>query len=165
MCVLCFPQFSCDTQKLVDCVAEQFNWSSSEMVTPCVIHNLSHSAADGLDICPSNTPSCPFPEVKRVYNHTKIEKPTHYRFHVDFRLYSSILMFPWRSVSVFQLQRAADPASLLSVPADQQYREAGFNAAHPAHFSAACGVARSGAVWQRRPLRYCQCPVSTAASH
>uniref|UniRef100_A0A672QMM4 adenylate cyclase n=1 Tax=Sinocyclocheilus grahami TaxID=75366 RepID=A0A672QMM4_SINGR len=32
--------FSCDTRKLVDCVAEQFNWSS-EMVTPCVIHNLS----------------------------------------------------------------------------------------------------------------------------
>ncbi|ROL48504.1 Adenylate cyclase type 6, partial [Anabarilius grahami] len=54
--------FSCDTQKLVDCVAEQFNWSSSEMVNPCVIHNLSRSAADGLDICPSNTPSCPFPE-------------------------------------------------------------------------------------------------------
>ncbi|KAL0158709.1 hypothetical protein M9458_046785, partial [Cirrhinus mrigala] len=53
--------FSCDTQKLVDCVAEQFN-RSSEMVTPCVIHNLSRSAADGLNICPSNTPSCPFPE-------------------------------------------------------------------------------------------------------
>uniref|UniRef100_A0A672RDV7 adenylate cyclase n=1 Tax=Sinocyclocheilus grahami TaxID=75366 RepID=A0A672RDV7_SINGR len=53
--------FSCDTRKLVDCVAEQFNWSS-EMVTPCVIHNLSRSAADGLNICPSNTPSCPFPE-------------------------------------------------------------------------------------------------------
>uniref|UniRef100_A0A8C1WVM9 adenylate cyclase n=1 Tax=Cyprinus carpio TaxID=7962 RepID=A0A8C1WVM9_CYPCA len=34
--------FSCDTQKLVDCVAERFNWSS-EMVTPCVIHNLSRS--------------------------------------------------------------------------------------------------------------------------
>lgn len=93
MCVLCFPQFSCDTQKLVDCVAEQFNWSSSEMVNPCVIYNLSRSAADGLDICPSNIPSCPFPEVKRVYNHTMIEKLTHYRFHVDFRLYSSILMF------------------------------------------------------------------------
>ncbi|KTF77979.1 hypothetical protein cypCar_00042452, partial [Cyprinus carpio] len=53
--------FSCDTQKLVDCVAERFNWSS-EMVTPCVIHNLSRSAPDGLSICPSNTPSCPFPE-------------------------------------------------------------------------------------------------------
>uniref|UniRef100_A0A8C2E5Y5 adenylate cyclase n=1 Tax=Cyprinus carpio TaxID=7962 RepID=A0A8C2E5Y5_CYPCA len=32
--------FSCDTQKLVDCVAERFNWSS-QMVTPCVIYNLS----------------------------------------------------------------------------------------------------------------------------
>ncbi|XP_056588921.1 adenylate cyclase type 6 [Triplophysa dalaica] len=53
--------FSCDTEKLVDCVAERFNLSS-EMVTPCVIHNLSRSAAGGLDICTSNTPSCPFPE-------------------------------------------------------------------------------------------------------
>ncbi|XP_052396541.1 adenylate cyclase type 6 [Carassius gibelio] len=53
--------FSCDTQTLVDCVAERFNWSS-EMVTPCVIQNLSRFAADGLNICPSNTPSCPFPE-------------------------------------------------------------------------------------------------------
>uniref|UniRef100_A0A8C1Y7K5 adenylate cyclase n=1 Tax=Cyprinus carpio TaxID=7962 RepID=A0A8C1Y7K5_CYPCA len=35
--------FSCDTQKLVDCVAERFNWSS-QMVTPCVIYNLSRPA-------------------------------------------------------------------------------------------------------------------------
>ncbi|TRY60913.1 hypothetical protein DNTS_035172 [Danionella cerebrum] len=53
--------FSCDTQELVECVAEQYNWSS-ETVTPCVIHNLSRAAADGLSVCPNNTPSCPFPE-------------------------------------------------------------------------------------------------------
>uniref|UniRef100_A0A8C2E471 adenylate cyclase n=1 Tax=Cyprinus carpio TaxID=7962 RepID=A0A8C2E471_CYPCA len=61
--------FSCDTQKLVDCVAERFNWSS-QMVTPCVIYNLSRPAPVSLNIpapvslniCPSDTPSCPFPE-------------------------------------------------------------------------------------------------------
>uniref|UniRef100_A0A8B9KNJ9 adenylate cyclase n=1 Tax=Astyanax mexicanus TaxID=7994 RepID=A0A8B9KNJ9_ASTMX len=47
--------------KLVDCVARQLN-SSADSVTPCIIYNLSRLAEDGLDICPSNTPSCPFPE-------------------------------------------------------------------------------------------------------
>lgn len=44
---------------------------------------------------------------------------------------------------VFQLQCAADAAGLLSVPADQQHREAGPHAAHPAHLPAAGGVATS----------------------
>uniref|UniRef100_A0A8B9KMP3 adenylate cyclase n=1 Tax=Astyanax mexicanus TaxID=7994 RepID=A0A8B9KMP3_ASTMX len=47
--------------QLVDCVARQLN-SSADSVTPCIIYNLSRLAEDGLDICPSNTPSCPFPE-------------------------------------------------------------------------------------------------------
>ncbi|XP_042563483.1 adenylate cyclase type 6-like isoform X2 [Clupea harengus] len=53
--------FSCDTESLVDCVAREMN-SSADLVTPCVIHNLSRTAEEGLVICPSNTPSCPFPE-------------------------------------------------------------------------------------------------------
>uniref|UniRef100_A0A8B9KLV1 adenylate cyclase n=1 Tax=Astyanax mexicanus TaxID=7994 RepID=A0A8B9KLV1_ASTMX len=53
--------FACDTERLVDCVARQLN-SSADSVTPCIIYNLSRLAEDGLDICPSNTPSCPFPE-------------------------------------------------------------------------------------------------------
>ncbi len=80
------------------------------MVTPCVIHNLSRSAADGLNICPSNTPSCPFPEVKHVYSHIKIK--TMLQMKPDSGL--SLM-----SLSVFQLQCAADPVGLLSVPADQ----------------------------------------------
>ncbi|XP_072512663.1 adenylate cyclase type 6 [Salminus brasiliensis] len=53
--------FACDTERLVDCVARQMN-SSAGLVTPCIIYNLSRSVEDGLDICPSDTPSCPFPE-------------------------------------------------------------------------------------------------------
>ncbi|KAG5281726.1 hypothetical protein AALO_G00048130, partial [Alosa alosa] len=53
--------FACDTERLVDCVAREMN-SSSDLVTPCVIHKLSRRAEEGLVICPSNTPSCPFPE-------------------------------------------------------------------------------------------------------
>ncbi|XP_063064178.1 adenylate cyclase type 6 isoform X2 [Engraulis encrasicolus] len=53
--------FACDTERLVDCVAREMN-SSSDLVTPCVIHNLSRTAEEGLVLCPSNTPSCPFPE-------------------------------------------------------------------------------------------------------
>ncbi|XP_030624637.1 adenylate cyclase type 6 [Chanos chanos] len=53
--------FACDTERLADCVAREMN-SSAEMVTPCLIHNLSRTAEERLDICPSNTPSCPFPE-------------------------------------------------------------------------------------------------------
>lgn len=57
-------------------------------------------------------------------------------------------------MSVFQLQRAADAASLLGVPADQQHREAGPHAAHSAHLSTAGGVATSSTFRQRRPLRH-----------
>ncbi|KAL2103951.1 hypothetical protein ACEWY4_000819 [Coilia grayii] len=53
--------FACDTERLVDCVAREMN-SSSDLVTPCVIHKLSQRAEEGLVLCPSNTPSCPFPE-------------------------------------------------------------------------------------------------------
>uniref|UniRef100_A0AAY4AY88 Adenylate cyclase type 6 n=1 Tax=Denticeps clupeoides TaxID=299321 RepID=A0AAY4AY88_9TELE len=55
----CVNMFSCDTERLTDCVAREMN-SSSDLVTPCVIHKLSHKT--GLDICPSSAPSCPFPE-------------------------------------------------------------------------------------------------------
>uniref|UniRef100_A0A9R1SGR6 Adenylate cyclase type 6 n=2 Tax=Cyprinus carpio TaxID=7962 RepID=A0A9R1SGR6_CYPCA len=43
--------FSCDTQKLVDCVAERFNWSS-QMVTPCVIYNFFVSNDTGFMFYP-----------------------------------------------------------------------------------------------------------------
>lgn len=58
----------------------------------------------------------------------------------------------WCCSPVFQLQRAADAAGLLGVPADQQHREAGPHAAHPAHLPAAGGVATSSTIRQRRPL-------------
>lgn len=67
------------------------------------------------------------------------------------------------SVPVFQLQCAADAAGLLRVPANQQHREAGPHAAHPAHLPAARGVATSSTIWQRRPLCHLQCHVSAAA--
>lgn len=63
-------------------------------------------------------------------------------------------------VPVFQLQCAADAAGLLGVPADQQHREAGPHAAHPAHLPAAGGVATSSTIRQRRPLCHLQCHVS-----
>lgn len=63
---------------------------------------------------------------------------------------------------VFQLQCAADAAGLLGVPADQQHREAGPHAAHPAHLPAAGGVATSSTIRQRRPLCHLQCHVSAA---
>uniref|UniRef100_A0A8C7DK89 Adenylate cyclase type 6 n=1 Tax=Oncorhynchus kisutch TaxID=8019 RepID=A0A8C7DK89_ONCKI len=53
--------FACDTESLVDCIARELNISVS-MVTPCLIRNLSVSVDGGLDICPSQGPSCPFPE-------------------------------------------------------------------------------------------------------
>lgn len=65
--------------------------------------------------------------------------------------------------SVFQLQRAADAAGLLRVPANQQHREAGPHAVHPAHLPAAGGVATSCTVGQRRPLCHLQRHVSSTA--
>ena len=64
------------------------------------------------------------------------------------------------SPAVLQLQRVADPAGLLCVPPHQQHREAGSDAAHPAHFPPAGRVASGGPVWQRRPAGQSQKLVS-----
>ncbi|XP_061651372.1 adenylate cyclase type 6 isoform X2 [Phyllopteryx taeniolatus] len=53
--------FACDTKSLVECVAEKSN-TSTAMVTPCVIRRLNVSVEGGLEICPGQGPSCPFPE-------------------------------------------------------------------------------------------------------
>ncbi|XP_014881838.1 adenylate cyclase type 5-like, partial [Poecilia latipinna] len=53
--------FACDTQSLTECVAEKLN-TSAGLVTPCLIHSLNVSIEGGLEICPSQGPSCPFPE-------------------------------------------------------------------------------------------------------
>lgn len=63
------------------------------------------------------------------------------------------------SVPVFQLQRAADAAGLLRVPADQQHREAGPHGAHPVQLPAAGGVATSSTVGQCGPFCHLQCHV------
>lgn len=56
-------QFACDTTSLVQCVAEKLN-TSEALVTPCLIRSLNVSVEGGLEICPSQGPSCPFPEVR-----------------------------------------------------------------------------------------------------
>ncbi|KAG7233415.1 hypothetical protein INR49_007050 [Caranx melampygus] len=53
--------FACDTTSLAACVAERLN-TSTGLVTPCLIHSLNVSVEGGLEICPSQGPSCPFPE-------------------------------------------------------------------------------------------------------
>uniref|UniRef100_A0AAZ3QAR3 Adenylate cyclase type 6 n=1 Tax=Oncorhynchus tshawytscha TaxID=74940 RepID=A0AAZ3QAR3_ONCTS len=53
--------FACDTESLVVCISRELNISVA-MVTPCLIRNLSVSVDGGLEICPSQGPSCPFPE-------------------------------------------------------------------------------------------------------
>ncbi|XP_027865711.1 adenylate cyclase type 6-like isoform X2 [Xiphophorus couchianus] len=53
--------FACDTQSLTECVTEQLN-TSAGLVTPCLIRSLNVSIEGGLEICPSQGPSCPFPE-------------------------------------------------------------------------------------------------------
>lgn len=55
-------QFACDTKSLAQCVAERQN-TSAALVTPCLIRSLNVSIEGGLEICPSQGPSCPFPEV------------------------------------------------------------------------------------------------------
>lgn len=50
---------------------------------------------------------------------------------------------------VFHIQCAADSAVLLSVPAHQQYRQAGPHALHPGLLPAASGMASSHAARQR----------------
>uniref|UniRef100_H3D4X6 adenylate cyclase n=1 Tax=Tetraodon nigroviridis TaxID=99883 RepID=H3D4X6_TETNG len=54
-------QFACDTTSLEQCVAEKLN-TSAALVTPCLIRSLNVSLEGGLEICPSQGPSCPFPE-------------------------------------------------------------------------------------------------------
>lgn len=58
-------QFACDTTGLAECVAEKLNISAA-LVTPCLIRSLNVSVEGGLEICPSQGPSCPFPEVSRL---------------------------------------------------------------------------------------------------
>uniref|UniRef100_A0A8P4GB43 Adenylate cyclase type 6 n=1 Tax=Dicentrarchus labrax TaxID=13489 RepID=A0A8P4GB43_DICLA len=53
--------FACDTKSLAQCVAEKLN-TSAALVTPCLIRSLNVSVEGGLEICPSQGPSCPFPE-------------------------------------------------------------------------------------------------------
>ncbi|XP_075897741.1 adenylate cyclase type 6 isoform X2 [Nelusetta ayraudi] len=53
--------FACDTKSLAQCVAEKRN-TSAALVTPCLIRSLNVSVEGGLEICPSQGPSCPFPE-------------------------------------------------------------------------------------------------------
>uniref|UniRef100_A0A8C6PIK5 Adenylate cyclase type 6 n=1 Tax=Nothobranchius furzeri TaxID=105023 RepID=A0A8C6PIK5_NOTFU len=53
--------FACDTTDLTECVAETMN-TSAALVTPCLIRSLNVSIEGGLEICPSQGPSCPFPE-------------------------------------------------------------------------------------------------------
>uniref|UniRef100_A0A3Q1IZJ3 Adenylate cyclase type 6 n=1 Tax=Anabas testudineus TaxID=64144 RepID=A0A3Q1IZJ3_ANATE len=53
--------FACDTTSLAACVAEKLN-TSAALVTPCLIRSLNVSVEGGLEICPSQGPSCPFPE-------------------------------------------------------------------------------------------------------
>ncbi|XP_061909905.1 adenylate cyclase type 6 isoform X2 [Entelurus aequoreus] len=53
--------FACDTKSLPECVAEKSNMSAA-LVTPCLIRNLNVSVEGGLEMCPSQGPSCPFPE-------------------------------------------------------------------------------------------------------
>lgn len=57
------PKFACDTKSLAQCVAEKRN-TSAALVTPCLIRSLNVSVEGGLEICPSQGPSCPFPEVR-----------------------------------------------------------------------------------------------------
>lgn len=66
MCVLsvCL-QFACDTTSLAQCVAEKLN-TSAGLVTPCLIRSLNVSVEGGLEICPDQGPSCPFPEVSSL---------------------------------------------------------------------------------------------------
>ncbi|XP_036386383.1 adenylate cyclase type 6-like [Megalops cyprinoides] len=53
--------FACNTGRLSECVADVLNTSEQE-VTPCLLHNLSQSADEGLGLCPGPAPPCPFPE-------------------------------------------------------------------------------------------------------
>lgn len=134
-------QFSCDTTSLTTCVAEKLN-TSAALVTPCLIRGLNVSVDGGLEICPSRGPSCPFPEVcVCLFVFRSVRRNMSHLCLSDLWLLMRLLF-----VSVFQLQRAADAAGLLRVPADQQHREAGPHAVHPAHLPAAGGVATSSTV-------------------
>lgn len=68
-------QFACDTQSLTECVAEKLN-TSAGLVTPCLIRSLNVSIEGGLESCPSQGPSCPFPEVSKTnLHHFPLERP------------------------------------------------------------------------------------------
>lgn len=152
-------QFACDTTSLAQCVAEKLN-TSAALVTPCLIRSLNVSVEGGLEICPSQGPSCPFPEVSPLSLHPfTVQKTEMSHFHLCFSTVVNGAAVP--SVPVFQLQRAADAAGLLSVPADQQHREAGPHGAHPVQLPAAGGVATSSTVGQCGPLCHLQCHVRT----
>lgn len=62
LCADVWLQFACDTTSLSECVSEKLN-TSAALVTPCLIRSLNVSVEGGLEICPSQGPSCPFPEV------------------------------------------------------------------------------------------------------
>lgn len=47
---------------------------SEDMVTPCVIRSLNVSIEGGLEICPSEGPSCPFPEVSHNFKFTAVHE-------------------------------------------------------------------------------------------
>lgn len=64
VCSSALPKFACDTKSLAQCVAEKRN-TSAALVTPCLIRSLNVSVEGGLEICPSQGPSCPFPEVSQ----------------------------------------------------------------------------------------------------
>ncbi|PWA31862.1 hypothetical protein CCH79_00006595, partial [Gambusia affinis] len=67
--------FACDTQSLTECVAEKLN-TSAGLVTPCLIRSLNVSIEGGLESCPSQGPSCPFPEVSKTnLHHFPLEQP------------------------------------------------------------------------------------------
>lgn len=143
-------QFACDTTSLEQCVAEKLN-TSAALVTPCLIRSLNVSLEGGLEICPSQGPSCPFPEVS-LPSESEMS-------HLHLRLCAVVNGAAVPPVPVFQLQRAADAAGLLRVPADQQHREAGPHAAHPVQLPAAGGVATSSTAGQCRPFCLLQCHV------
>ncbi|XP_051516014.1 adenylate cyclase type 6-like [Myxocyprinus asiaticus] len=52
--------FTCDRDKLLECVAIQQNMSGS--VTVCLLHNLTQTAEDPLTLCPDQTSPCALPE-------------------------------------------------------------------------------------------------------
>ncbi|MEQ2234073.1 Adenylate cyclase type 5 [Ilyodon furcidens] len=86
--------FACDTQSLTECIAETLN-TSAALVTPCVIRSLNVSVEGGLEICPSQGPSCPFPEVSSPFVTTLKGK-----HHICICAFLYVLWFPIRVAGV-----------------------------------------------------------------